>query len=120
MSAVLVDEMVNTAVPTPVTTRPRWRHVPQPRGPIARPQHPATSGGRPLGPAAPLVRRVVAAEPIVEVAPGWQLTRRGLAVAMAVFLTVVAAGLVTLVAGFLAVSNAPVQVPAPISVVQAP
>lgn len=48
------------------------------------------------------------------------MTRRGLAVAMAVFLTVVAAGVVTLVAGFLAVSNAPVQVPAPVSVVQAP
>ncbi|MCW3157866.1 hypothetical protein [Micropruina sonneratiae] len=122
MSAMLVDETVQTAAVNPATTRPRWRHVPRQRGPIARPQHPATSGSRPLGPAAPLIRRATpaAAEPVVEVAPGWRLTRRGLAVVMAVFLSVVAAGVVTLVAGFLAVSNEPVQAPAAAVAVQVP
>lgn len=120
MSAVLVEELVGA----PATTRPRWRHVPQVRGPIARPSHPGAPGGRPATAAAPLVRSRAfekpAPEPIaIALGQGLQLTRRGLAVAVTLFLGVVAAGVLTLVGGFLAVSNAPVVPQAPAVVVQA-
>lgn len=121
MSAVLVEELAGT----PVATRPRWRHVPQVRGPLARPSHPGAPGGRPAVAAGPLVRGRVsepkpAPEPIaIALAEGLQLTRRGLAVAVTLFLGVVAAGVLTLVAGFLAVSNAPVVPQAPSVAVQA-
>ncbi len=107
MSAVLVEEMVIT----PTTARPRWRHVPQGRGPIARPSHPGTPGGRPAAATAPLVRARVAEPVAIAVGQGLQLTRRGLAVVMTVFLGAVAAGVLTLVAGFLAVPNEPAGPP---------
>lgn len=115
MSAVLVEEMVIT----PTTTRPRWRHVPQARGPVARPNHPGAPGGRPLTAAAPLVRARVSAPVAIAVGQGLQLTRRGLALVMTVFLGAVAAGVVTLVAGFLAVPNEPAVPVAPAAMVQA-
>ncbi len=109
MSAVVVEEMVIT----PTTARPRWRHVPQRRGPIARPSHPATPVGRPAAPIAPLVRARVSAPVAIAVGHGLQLTRRGLAVVMTVFLGAVAAGVFTLVAGFIAVPNEAAVPPAP-------
>ncbi len=101
MSAVVVEEMVIT----PTTARPRWRHVPQTRAPIARPNHPGAPGGRPAGGVAPLVRARVSEPGAIAVGQGLQLTRRGLAVVMTVFLGAVAAGVFTLVAGFMAVPN---------------
>lgn len=117
MSAVLVEEMVIT----PTTTRPRWRHVPQTRGPVARPNHPGSPGGRPVAPVAPWVRaRARASAPMAAaMGGGLQLTRRGLAVVMTLFLGVVTAGVLTLVGGFLAVSNAPAVPPAAPAAVQA-
>ena len=115
MSAVLVEEMVIT----PTTTRPRWRHVPQTRGPVARPNHPGTPGGRPVMAAAPLVRARASAPVAIAVGQGLQLTRRGLAVVIAVFLGAVAAGVVTLVAGFLAIPNVPAVPQAPAAIAQA-
>ncbi|MFT4295494.1 MAG: hypothetical protein QM582_08785 [Micropruina sp.] len=109
MSAVLVEE----TMVTPTVTRPRWRHVAQTRGPIARPNHPATPGGRPAVAVAPLVRAQAPAPVPVVVGQGLQLTRRGLAVVMTVFLGAVAAGVLTLVAGFLAVPNEPAVPQAP-------
>jgi hypothetical protein len=115
MSAVLVEEMAIT----PAATRPRWRHVPQSRGPIARPNHPGAPGGRPVGAAAPLVRARVPAPVVIAVGHGLQLTRRGLAVVVSVFLGAVAAGVLTLAAGFLAISNEPVAPQVPAAAVQA-
>lgn len=107
MSAVLMEELVEA----PALTRPRWRHVPQVRGPIARPNHPGVPGGRPAVAGAPLVRARtprVAPEPIaIAVGQGLQLTRRGLAVAVTLFLGVVTAAALTLVVGFLSIPNAP-------------
>ncbi|MFT3831801.1 MAG: hypothetical protein QM711_00555 [Micropruina sp.] len=115
MSAMLVEEMV---VASP-SVRPRWRHVPQTRGPVARPSHPASPVGRPAVAAAPpLVRARVSAPVEIRLGQGLQLTRRGLAVVMAVFLGAVAAGVLTLLGGFLAVSNDP-GVPQSPSVIQA-
>lgn len=115
MSATLVEEMV-VAVPS---VRPRWRHVPQQRGPVARPSHPASPAGRPAVAAAPpLVRARVSAPVEIALGQGLQLTRRGLAVVMTVFLGVVAAGVLTLLGGFLAISNDP-SVPQAPSVLQA-
>ncbi|MFT4218761.1 MAG: hypothetical protein QM619_16490 [Micropruina sp.] len=114
MSLVLVEEMTIA----PAAARPRWRHVPQARGPIARPNHPATPGGRPTVAVAPAVRAQQPAPVAVAVGQGLQLTRRGLAVVMTVFLGAVAAGVLTLVAGFLAVSNEPVVPPVAAAVMQ--
>lgn len=100
MSALLIEQ----APVTPAPTRPRWRHVPQTRGPVARPSHPSAPGGRPTVTAAPLVR---AAAPIAVTSAGWTLTRRGLIMVMALFLTVVAAATVTLIGAFLAVPDVP-------------
>lgn len=101
MSAALVEEMVIT----PTTARPRWRHVPQRRGPIARPNHPGTPAGKPSAAIAPVLRARVSEPVAIAVGHGLQLTRRGLAVVMTVFLGAVAAGVLTLVAGFMAVPN---------------
>ena len=101
MTATLTQQQVNT----PVTSRPRWRHVPQVRGPIARPSHPGAPGGRPTAGAAPLVRTH---RPPVVAQPTWQLTRRGLKVAMALFLGMLTLATVTLVTAFFTVSNDPV------------
>ena len=92
MSALVVDEAVTTRSSSIQSspTRPRWRHVPQTRGPIARPHHPVAPGGRPVIATAPLVR-VRTPAPSVVAQPGLQLTRRGLAVVMGVFLGMVAA-----------------------------
>ncbi|MBK8446392.1 MAG: hypothetical protein IPL41_06830 [Micropruina sp.] len=116
MSALVVDEAVTTRSSSIQSspTRPRWRHVPQTRGPIARPHHPVAPGGRPVIATAPLVR-VRTPAPSVVAQPGLQLTRRGLAVVMGVFLGMVAAATVTLVVGFFSVSDLPVT-PAPVSV----
>lgn len=110
MSAMLVDEAIATQV---TTTRPRWRHVQQTRGPVARPSNPVAPGGRPAATMVPLVRARVAAPVVVQ--QGLQLTRRGLAVVMGLFLGVVAVAAVTLVVAFFSVSNDP-RVPAPASV----
>jgi hypothetical protein len=106
MSTLTVEDLLLTGVATPAVTRARrWRHVSKPRGPIARPMHPIAPGGRPLGVGAPRV----AAQPRVAVAEGsLQLTRRGLAVVVGLFLTVCVVAMVVLVAGFLAVPNDPV------------
>lgn len=105
MSAMLVDE----AMTTQVTTRPRWRHVPQTRGPVARPSNPGAPGGRPAVKAVPLVRARMSAPAVA--AQSLQLTRRGLVVVMGLFLGVVAVAAVTLVVAFFSVSNDP-RVPA--------
>ena len=84
MSAMLVDE----AMTTQVTTRPRWRHVPQTRGPVARPSNPGAPGGRPAVKAVPLVRARMSAPAVA--AQSLQLTRRGLVAVMGLFLGVVA------------------------------
>ena len=103
MSAMLIEQQVST----PVTTRPRWRHVPQPLGPIARPlSHPGAPGGRPMMAPVPLVRTYAAA-PVN--GSTWQLTRRGLKVAVALFLGTVALATLTLIGAFFGVSNDPVQ-----------
>lgn len=103
MSAMLIEQQVST----PVTTRPRWRHVPQPLGPIARPlNRPGAPGGRPTMAPVPLVR-AHPAEPMIE--STWQLTRRGLKVAVALFLGTVALATLTLIGAFFGVSNDPVQ-----------
>ena len=110
MSAMLV-ETARTDEPATarVSTPPRWRHVPQTRGPVARPAHPAGPGGRPSAPpAAPLVR--VARRVAAPIAQGVQLTRRGPIVVMGLFLGVVAAATITAVAAFVSVSNAPLGV----------
>ncbi|MFT3861319.1 hypothetical protein [Micropruina sp.] len=60
-----------------------------------------------MGTAAPLVRVVRSAAPVA--GRGLQLTRRGLVVVMALFLTTVAAATITAVGAFLSVSNSPVD-----------
>jgi len=107
MSAVLVQELVTD----PAQTRPRWRHVPHTRGPVARPYHPVAPARRPATVVAPIVR----SRPSVgaEIGRGLQLTRRGLCLAVTLFLGVVVAAVVTVVTAFLSVSNAPVAPPAP-------
>ena len=108
MSALLVDEMV---VQAPSRQQPRrWRHVN--RGPEGRPNLVALPGGRPAGVAAPELRsaRVAPAPRTTQaaaVAP-LQLTDRGIAVIVVLFLALVATAVVVLVSGFLAVSNDPI------------
>ncbi len=102
MSAMLVEQQVTT----PVTSRPRWRHVPQARGPVARPSHPGAPGGRPMNIVMPLVH-VRPASAVVQ--PTWQLTRRGLKAVMALFLGMVALATITLIGAFFTVSNDPFQ-----------
>ena len=111
MSAMLVDEALTT---TQVTTRPRWRHVPTTRGPVARPSNPVAPGGRPSVGAVPLVRACSAAPVVAH--QNLQLTRRGLAVVMGLFLGVVAVAAVTLVVAFFSVPNE-ARVPASVSAV---
>ncbi len=107
MSALTIDETVGSRL-TP--TRPKWHHVPQTRGPLARPTHPGAPGGRPVTSSGPWVRtRPVVWQPAVQ--HGLQLTRRGLALAVGLFLGMVAAATITLVVGFFSVSNAPVTTP---------
>ncbi len=109
MSALLVDDLY---VPVPTRPQPgRWKHVDG--SPKARPQAGALPGGRPLGVAAPQVRRLAAAER-PEVSParptaGWHLTDRGIAVVVVFFLAVVATAAVVLLGSFLAVSDAPLS-----------
>jgi hypothetical protein len=109
MSAMLIETVRDDELAAPrVGSAPRWRHVPQTRGPVARPMHPAAPGGRPsAAPAAPLVR--VARPVAAPASQGWQLTRRGLAVVMTLFLGMVAAATITAVAAFVTISNEPVQ-----------
>lgn len=102
MSAMLVEQQVTT----PVTSRPRWRHVPQPRGPIARQNHPGSPGGRPLSAPVPMIR-TYSVQAVAQ--PTWQLTRRGLKVAIALFVGVFALATITLVGAFFSVSNDPIQ-----------
>lgn len=115
MSALVVDEAVTTRSSTVQSSpvRPRWRHVPQTRGPLARPRHPEAPGRRPLITPVPLHPTRPLAPSAVAPA-GLQLTRRGLALVIGVFLGMVAAATVTLVVGFFSVSNAPLT-PAPVS-----
>jgi hypothetical protein len=107
MSAVLVQELVAN----PTQTRPRWRHVPQTRGPVARPYHPLAPAGRPAMVLAPIVRSGPSVG--VEIGQGLQLTRRGLSMAVTLFLAVVVAAVATVVTAFLSVSNDPMTPPAP-------
>lgn len=96
--------------------RPRWHHVPrapQGRGPVARQSHPAAPGGRPVQLVPPQVR--TRTQPVTD--SSWQLTRRGLALAMTVFLGSVAAATITLVGAFFSVPNEPAQ-PAPVVIAQ--
>jgi hypothetical protein len=102
MSAMLVEQQVTT----PVTSRPRWRHVPQPRGPIARQNHPGSPGGRPVSAPVPMIR-TCAAPAVVQ--PTWQLTRRGLKAAIALFVGMFALATITLAGAFFSVSNDPIE-----------
>jgi len=105
MSAVLVQELSTN----PTQSRPRWRHVPQTRGPVARPHHPVAPAGRPTTVVAPMVRTRPSVG--VELGHGLQLTRRGLAIAVALFIGVATAAAITVVTAFLSVSNDPVVPP---------
>lgn len=123
MSVLLIDDVVTTASrPAPTGT---WRPVPrrvsqgQPRPtPAGSPDRPGVaSGGVGIGGRPHLARaaRQTAPRPTLASqvrAPGWQLTDRGLAVAVALFLAVCATAAVVLIVGFLSVSNAsPTSVP---------
>ena len=101
MSTLAIAEVATR----PTVTRPRWQHVPSTRGPVARPHHPGAPGGRPAVLPAPLVRAAAPAR--VVVGEGLTLTRRGLAVAVTLFLGVAAAAALTLVTSFFGVSNEP-------------
>ncbi len=94
MSTVTMSRV--TVAPSPATARPAAGRLPS--GPNA---------GRPY--VSP--RHVVALRPracLVAVdEPTWQLTRRGLIVAMALLATVMASAVVTCVVAFLSVSNSP-------------
>ena len=109
MSALLIDDLVITAPTRPQPAR--WRHVE--RGPQARPQRAGSPGGRPEGVTAPQLRSAPATRPGVRpsarpASDAWQLTDRGIAVAVLLFLSVVAVSAVVLVGAFLSVSDAPV------------
>lgn len=107
MSALPVDDLV-VRVPTgPQSTR--WRHVES--GPQSRPQLVGLPGGRPQGVAAPRLRPASVSRPLprpTATRDSWQLTDRGIAVVVVLFLTVVAVAAVVLVGAFLSVSDAPV------------
>lgn len=101
MSALLVDDLVITTARHPQPRR--WRHV---RGSGSD----AQVVQFPLAPEAPVEagRSAAATRPIGISLGSWQLTARGLAVLMGLFVTVVAIAAIVLVGGFLAVSNAPI------------
>lgn len=111
MSALLVDDLV---VPVPTRPQPsRWRHVR--RGPQARPERAGQPGGRPEGVVAPqlgsaAVRTPVARASATTLSGSWQLTDRGIAAVVILFLAVVAVSAAVLVGAFLSVSDAPVDV----------
>ncbi|HRA76673.1 MAG TPA: hypothetical protein PLE12_10605 [Propionicimonas sp.] len=117
MSALLIDDSV-------LTTPRQWVHVPHDTRPQAapgvrsRPEVRRAPSGRPGGVAGPQVVALrplaVAGRSAVPMAreagrpvAGWQLTRRGLAVVVWGFLTLLAVATVVLVTGFLSVSNSP-------------
>lgn len=107
MSALLVDDLVVTVPGRPQPGR--WRHVDS--GPQARPRVVVLPGGRPEGVAAPQVRpapRTHSTRPAATASDSWQLTDRGIAVAVVLFLAVVAVAAVVLVGAFLSVSDAPI------------
>jgi len=112
MSALLVDELDVLAPSRPQPTR--WRHVE--RGPQARPQLTLLPGGRPAGVAAPRLGTAAGAtgqrsHQATAPAP-LRLTDRGIAVVVGFFLALLVTAVVVLVSGFLAVSDAPLSVPA--------
>lgn len=104
MSALLVDDLVVAAPTRPQPSR--WRHVE--RAPQARPQSPRRPGGRPDGVAAPQLRQAPVRPVVMPARDSWQLTDRGLAVVMVLFLTVVVVAAVVLVGAFFSVSDAPI------------
>ena len=108
MSALLVEDLVGE---TPAHSLVgSWRHME--RGAQGRPQLVALPGGDLGAVAAPGLRSgavaPVAERPSVAVgSDSWQLTDRGIAVAVVLFLAVVVAAAVVMVGAFLSVSNAP-------------
>lgn len=110
MSALLVDDL---AITTVGRARPqRWQHVRHSAPAAAVVQLPL-----PEAPAVAVPERSAAATLPVGVSLGsWQLTARGLAVLMGLFVAVVAVAAIVLVGGFLAVSNAPIVDVAPAAV----
>lgn len=111
MSVVTITGTTRTAV-TPAGTRRRPRNQ-QLRGPVARPLQVPAPVRRPVQPLAPalaapvqLRQRRVAAQSSTA---GLQLTQRGLAVVLGLFLTLFVASVVVIVTQFLAVSNAPIE-----------
>lgn len=111
MSALLVDDLVIAA---PSRKRSQWQHV-RPTAHLARVvQLPIVEESLQLAPVAPVVEPVGAPRPRSATAPigisvgDWQLTARGLAAVMALFLGVVAVAAVVLISSFFAVSNEPI------------
>lgn len=113
MSALMVDDMTGTLTPS----RVEGARVRALRGPATRPRVAPFPGRRPDGGvAAPELgaestRGGVASRPE---SSGWHLTDRGIAVVVTFFLALCVTAAVVLVTSFLAVSNEPPLVGAPV------
>lgn len=105
MSALMIDELASTDR--------RWVHVPAPRvrrgagrSPSARPESRSLPAGRPVGVGAPQLPQAPALTGGAR-STSLRLTRRGVAVVMALFAVVMVWSMMVLVGGFLAVDDAP-------------